>query len=259
MKKVIRQDIDAIFIVDGEIEGTGKSVLAQQCALYCDPSFSIDRIVFSPWEFKRAVLDADKYQCVIWDEAYEGTSKFQIFSVVNQMIRSLLRQIRQKNLMIFIVIPSFTDLDHDIGVRRSWGLLRAKLDIDFENQSLLRGNFEFYSRKQKAWLYYIESNRMQYKKGLTCNSSFVGKFENVYGVNKQAYLEKKSNIKINSFIDDRTFIEECILRKMPWGLPIQLKNYANMSEQHYYRLKRGLVVQLETEDEEKEALMSNTN
>lgn len=237
MKKTVRNDFDAIFIVDGEIEGSGKSVLAQQCALYCDPTLSVDRIVFTPLEFKKAVLNADKYQSVIWDEAYEGGNKFAIFSAVNQMIRSLLRQIRQKNLIIFIVIPAITDLDYDIAVRRSWALIRAELRVDYDALEIKRGHFSFYSRKKKRWIYYIEGNRMDLKKGYKCGNSFVGFFENVYGVNKQLYLEKKSEIRVNSLMDERTFIEECIKRGMNWS---NIQEYVSYSRRHFYRIKQAV-------------------
>jgi hypothetical protein len=241
MMKMVRNDFDAVFIVDGEIEGTGKSVLAQQVALYVDPTMCVERVVFTPGEFKDAVLNADKFQAVIWDEAYEGGNKFQIMSAVNQMIRSLLRQIRQKNLFIFIVIPAITDLDYDIAVRRSWGLLRAELNVDYETLEIQRGYFSFYSRKKKKWLYYVESNRLDMKKGYKCSNSFVGFFENVYGVNKQLYLEKKSDIRVNTFIDDRTFMEECIRRGIPWKSPFILAEILEYSEQHYYRVKRAIL------------------
>lgn len=238
MMKMVRSDFDAVFIVDGEIEGTGKSVMTQQCALYVDPTLDVDRIVFSAGEFKDAVLNADKYQAVIWDEAYEGANKFQVMSAINQMIRSLLRQIRQKNLFIFIAIPAFTDLDYDIAVRRSWGLIRCELDIDYENVEVIRGNFSFYSRRKKKWLYYVESNRLDMKKGYKCSNSFVGFFENVYGVNRQLYLDKKSHIHVETMIDDRTFLEECIRRGIPWKTPVRLSEVLTFSEQHYYRVKK---------------------
>ena len=234
-KKMVRQDFDMVVIVDGEIEGTGKSVLAQQCALYVDPTFNINRVVFSPEEFRKAVLEADKYQAIIWDEAYEGTSKFRVMSGINQMIRSLLRQIRQKNLFIFIVIPAFTDLDYDIAVRRSWFLLRAELDIDFETEEIQRGNFTFYSRKKKKWLYYVEANRYDIKKGYKASNSFVGFFNNVYGVDKQSYLDKKGNIKVDNAIDDRTFLEACFKR----GMPVKyIRDYVNYNEKYLYTLRK---------------------
>lgn len=241
MKNTIRDDFDAVCIVDGEIEGTGKSVLTQQMARYVDPTLNIDRIVFTPLEFKEAVLNADKYQAIIWDEAYEGANKFTIMSWINQMIRSLLRQIRQKNLFIFVVIPALTDLDWDIAVRRSWFLVRAKLKVNMEKLKLERGDFAFFSRARKKKLYYIEANKLDLKKGWELpNPSFVGFFEDGYCVDKQLYLEKKSEIRVNNILDERTFMEECIRRGMPYGNPIRLKDYVRYSEQHYYRIKKSL-------------------
>lgn len=240
MKKAVRQDFDCISIVDGEIEGTGKSVLTQQMATYVDPTFCIERIAFSALEFKKIILNSDKYTAVVWDESYEGTNKYSIFGSMNQMIMSLLRQIRQKNLFIFIVIPGFTDLSYDIAVRRSWFLVRAQLAVDYEKLELKRGYFAFYSRARKKWLYFIEAGRLDMKRGYKASNDFVGFFENVYTVNKQLYIQKKSKIRLGGIYDERAFVEECIRRGMPVGTPILLKNYIHYSDRHFLRIKRAL-------------------
>ncbi len=105
-KGAILKDWDMVFIVDGA-EGSGKSVIAQQIGFYCDPSLTLDRIVFTAEDFKKAVLSANKYQCVIFDEGYAGLSSRQAMSDVNKSLVAMLMEIRQKNLFIIIVLPSF--------------------------------------------------------------------------------------------------------------------------------------------------------
>ena len=53
-KKEIKNDWDMLFCYDGP-EGSGKSVKAMQDAYYCDPTLSLDRICFTPQEFKKAI------------------------------------------------------------------------------------------------------------------------------------------------------------------------------------------------------------
>jgi len=241
LKKLVRMDFDCVIIIDGEIEGTGKSVLAQQCALFCDNTLDIDRIVFTPEGFENAILNADKYQAVIWDESYEGGNKYQIMTAQNQSIGALLRKIRQKNLFIFIVVPSIVDLSYYIACRRSWALIRAELSIDYEKLTISRGNFSFYNRSKKKWLYEVEAKRLDYRKGYKYSNSFVGFFENVYGVNKQLYLEKKADIDPTiQTIDERSFTQECIRRGMPWASPMKLCEFSTFSEKHFYRLKKEM-------------------
>ncbi len=48
----VQYDFDGVMLVDGDIEGSGKSVIAQQMAYYCawksGKHFGIDHIVFTP-------------------------------------------------------------------------------------------------------------------------------------------------------------------------------------------------------------------
>ena len=53
-KDIVKKDWDMVFCVDG-YEGSGKSVLAQQCAMFCDETFNIDRICFTPDGFVKAI------------------------------------------------------------------------------------------------------------------------------------------------------------------------------------------------------------
>ena len=46
-KKEIKNDWDMIGVYDG-YEGSGKSVKCMQDAFYCDPTLTLDRIVFNP-------------------------------------------------------------------------------------------------------------------------------------------------------------------------------------------------------------------
>lgn len=181
-KKVILNDWDFVFLIDG-MEGGGKSVLAQQGASYCDPTFCAERIAFTPEEFRDSVLSAKKYQAVIYDEAYTGLSSRGTMSDINKVLVQMLAEIRQKNLFVFIVMPTFFDLDKYVALWRSRALLHVYTDKGFG-----RGYFTFYNKERKKNLYINGKKFYSYGKP---SPNFRGRFTNAYTVNEEEYRAKK--------------------------------------------------------------------
>lgn len=184
-KKVIVKDWDMLFAVDGS-EGSGKSVFTMQIAYYCDPTLCLDRIVFTPDDFKRAVLNAGKYQAIIYDEAYTGLSSRAAMSKVNRILVQMLAEIRQKNLFIFIVMPTFFDLDKYVALWRSRALIHIYTGDNFE-----RGRFAFYNVDKKKDLYI---NGKKYYSYAMPRPNFIGRFSNYYPIDKEEYKKKKANV-----------------------------------------------------------------
>lgn len=187
VKKASTLDWDFIFIVDG-IEGAGKSVFTQQLAYYLDPTLDISRICFSGEEFMNACINAKQYQAVIYDEAITGANIRQAMNDVNVDLMKMLGMIRQKNLYIFIVIPSFFDLDRYIALWRS----RAVFHV-FAKSYTQRGFYYCYKqRKNFMWIkyrkYFYYSDKLK---------DFRGNFSNVYCVNEKEYRDKKSTTLLN--------------------------------------------------------------
>lgn len=180
-KSVIQKDWDMLFIVDGT-EGGGKSVLAQHIAKYLDPSLCMERIVFTPKEFREAVLKAEKYQVIIYDEAFGGLSARQAMSMVNKALISLLAQIRQKNLFIVMVLPCFFELDKYAAIWRSRALLHVYTGDNFE-----RGYFSFFNSAKKKDLYMRGKKFYEY----CVTPNFRGRFTKGYVVDDAAYRQRK--------------------------------------------------------------------
>lgn len=180
-KGAVKQDWDMIFVVDG-MEGSGKSVLAQQCAWYCDNTLDLSRIVFTAREFMEVVTNAAPFQSVIYDEAYGGLSSRQTMSRTNQAIVKMLAEIRQKNLFVFIVLPTFFDLDKYVAVWRSRALIHVY------TKGFERGKFTFFAMDRKKMLY------MNGKKFYSYNcikANFHGEFGNNYVVPEEEYRKLK--------------------------------------------------------------------
>lgn len=262
MANNLKYDFDCIIVIDGEIEGSGKSNLAQQVGFYFADMFKTPwscakNIVFSPKQFKDSVLSAPKYSAIVWDEAYIGTSKYRTMSGVNQTIQSLLQQIRQRNLVIVVVLPYFFDLFSYLAVPRSWFLLHVQLKptgwrgneedemdiddnfnpLDFSAPVLERGHFQFFSRKRKKQLYFQGKKEYNYN---VCRPNFVGMFPKFYTVNEETYKSKKANIQVEEEdkIPESRFIKECLLRGMAVR---QFKAHTTCNETTIYRIKKKLL------------------
>lgn len=181
-KEAIKDDWDFVILVDG-MERGGKSVLAMQMAYYCDPSLTLDNICLTTEEFKKAVINAKPYSAIVYDEAFTGLSSRNTMSRINKSLVEMLAEIGQKNLFIFIVCPTFFDLDKYPALWRSKALVHIYTGDGFE-----RGFFRFYSMETKKNLYVYGKKTYNYN---CLKSDFYGCFTNHYIVDKVAYKKKK--------------------------------------------------------------------
>lgn len=151
--KLKKMDNDKIYIVDGR-ERTGKSTFALQQACYIDPTLvhDIKRVCFSADEFLQAIRntdsDSETTKCIVFDEAFRGLSSRGAMSKVNKKIITALMEVGQKNLVIFIVLPSFFMLDLYAAMLRSNALFHITLDK--RNSKRV---FYIYPYKKKGYLY----------------------------------------------------------------------------------------------------------
>ena len=180
-KKFIKKDWDMFFIVDGS-ERSGKSNMVQTAAAYCDPTLCLDRIVFTPTQFEEAVLNAEPFTAIIWDEAVTAAESGDTSTKIWKTLKKMMVQMGQKNLFIFVVIHSFFDLTKYLSVWRSRALIHIYHD-DFE-----RGYFQFYNEERKKYLYIKGKKYYEYKEG---KPNFIGRFTKGYYVDEQAYRDKK--------------------------------------------------------------------
>jgi hypothetical protein len=180
--KLIAQDDDRVYIVDGR-ERSGKSVFTIQQAKYLDPNFDVQNICFSPDEFIKVIRTAKKGSCIVFDEAFRGLSNRAALSKVNKMIIQALMEVGQRNLIIFIVLPSFFLLDIYPAMLRSVALFHI---YKKDNK---RGYWRLYNFNKKARLY-----QTGLKKGWSYKIPYVrisGRFFNKYPIDEEAYRMKK--------------------------------------------------------------------
>ena len=192
-KDVVKKDWDMIFIYDGA-EGAGKSVKAMQDAFYCDTTLNIDRIVFNDEDFKKVILSSQKYQSIVYDEAYGGLGSRAAMSTVNKAIVQMLTVIRERNLFIFIVLPTFFDLDKYVALWRSRALIHIYAHDGFQ-----RGFFKFYNNERKKIMYVAGKKYYDYRKG---KPNFIGRFSKKYVIDEDEYRKKKRETSLTIGNDD---------------------------------------------------------
>lgn len=186
-KKKIEEDWDMVFIVDG-MERSGKSTIAMQIAHYCDPTLTIDRIVFTPKELRKAIIDSEPFQAIVYDEAYTGLSSRATMSLINRTLVTMMAEIGQKNLFILVVMPCFFDLDKYIA------LFRSRVLIHVYTKNFQRGYFNFYNVDRKKTLYMFGKKYYNYSKP---KPNFRGRFTNHYVVDEIKYRYKKRHSLID--------------------------------------------------------------
>lgn len=184
-KENIKDDWDYLFIIDGEV-GSGKSVFAQTLAWHCsDGKLNIDSICFTPEDFRNAIDKAPRYGAVVFDEAFRGLSARASLSETNKILVSMLNEIRQKNLFVFIVLPSVWDVDGYVSKHRTKGVFHV-----YVNKQRERGYFSFYSSGAMRLFMSDNKNRYRYPK----EPAFHGRFRQPkprYLVGEEEYLKKK--------------------------------------------------------------------
>lgn len=184
--RVLQKDHDWVACIDGE-EGCGKSVLAMQMAKYLDPSFTIDNIVFNSDAFIKKIKDpkTKKGSCILLDEAFSAANSRASMSEVNRSMIAVSTEMRQRNLFVLIVLPSFFDLDRAFAIHRTKALFHVYLDEDFN-----RGQYIIFPKDLKRDLYI--AGKKKYSYGWPHSPYPPCRFYNYYPVDEQQYRVTKA-------------------------------------------------------------------
>lgn len=184
-KAVINKDRDFVMVIDGE-EGSGKSVLAQQVARKLDPNFCIENICFNADQFIERLKKAPKYSCIVLDEAFSSANSRSALTEVNRSLIGVATEMRQRNLFVIIVIPSFFDLDKYFALWRC----RALFHVYFDKTGG-RGNYIIFPKSKKKYLYLTGKKFYDYSK--PASPYPVCRFNNFYTVDEIEYRKKKAD------------------------------------------------------------------
>lgn len=120
--EVHHKKFNATFIIVGK-PGLGKSVEAQEMALNLDPTFNLNRIVFSIEEFLSLLSKGDPLtgklnpgQAIIFDEVVtdQGAESRGAMSKTNKLMTYIAANFRARRLIVFICLPSLMQLDKNL-------------------------------------------------------------------------------------------------------------------------------------------------
>ena len=172
---------DGLLYIGGK-EGDGKSTLAGQIAWVLDPTYNIDRCIFTPQQFIDAVENAQPKQAIVYDEAQDVFDSYSGRDPQSRIIKSLLTRIRRKQLYIIIVAPDFWRINKYLFIQRSLCFILVY------SVGLRRGAFRFYGDKAKHRLY-IKGKKEENID--VSDPDFFGNFTNWFPLDDEAYNDKK--------------------------------------------------------------------
>ena len=180
---VYTKDRDFVMVIDGE-EGCGKSVLGQQIGKYLDPHFTMDNITFNSTQFLEAIKKTRKRSCIILDEAYSSASARGALTEINRSMVAVATEMRQRNLFVIIIMPSFFDLDKYFALWRC----RCLFHVYFSSEGK-RGRYVLFPKTAKKMLYLLGKKFYNYNKPRSPYP--VCRFNNFYTVDEKEYRLKK--------------------------------------------------------------------
>jgi len=206
--KLTKVDNDRVYIVDGR-ERSGKSVFALQQAAYIDPTIIKDvkeRIVFNPRDLLEAIRNTKSNQnetrSIIFDEAFRGLSSRGVNTTTNKQIVQAMVEMGQKNLVVFIVLPSLFMLEQYAAVFRSHALFHIKRDDRRNKRSFYVYN---YTNKKALYLYGKPRGWTYNKPHIRFRDYFFGKYPG-----GKVFEEEYRRIKHESLVNMGKEMEENI-------------------------------------------------
>lgn len=200
---VQKKDFDWMFLITG-MERSGKSTLAQQLALLCDPTFNINKIAFTGQQFTDCVLKAKRNDAIVFDEAYEDLDSRNTLSEVTKSITHMLSRIGNKNLFIFILLPDFFSLTRNIACWRSKTLLRVTL-----YDGMKRGRYDIWPKKEKDQLY--NYGKRFYNYNAVKRTHLRGAFSKKFVVDKGEYNRRKEAVEFEE--SNKETVHDSILQR----------------------------------------------
>lgn len=184
LKKATKNDWDFKILISGDgMTRTGKSTLGSQICLILDSSFDMNRVVFRGEKLIESALNIGKRKAILYDEAKEGLDSKKAMNSYSQRIVDHFSECGTLNQYMVIVLPEFFDLNKTVALNQSVCLINCYLRGNF-----YRGNFGFYNRKDKRYLYIKGKKWNNY----SCQSpTFQGSFTNYFPLDVEEYDKMK--------------------------------------------------------------------
>ncbi|MFP4117937.1 MAG: hypothetical protein ACLFTR_03355 [Candidatus Woesearchaeota archaeon] len=178
---------DALSLYTGR-EGVGKTTIAFQHAFYMDPTFCLDKVVFTPDQFITAIENAKPEDSIVWDEAITGADAKKHAQAIVIAVISKLTQIRKKRLKIPLCFP-YLEMINKFFVSRCLYMIYVYAH-DFKD----RGYFRFYSQPKTETIRYLMKEKFAHsprKAYSSVLSNFYGRATKFFPIDEAEYDDKK--------------------------------------------------------------------
>lgn len=215
----LQKDWDQVWFIDGA-EGSGKSVLGITLAFYVSPEERrhtlLDRIIVNIEDAPKVIKAAEPFDAVVIDEGYGGMSSLGSMSKLNRMLQRLFTEIRAKNLFIFVIAPTFMDIN------RYFAIWRSKCLLNVYSDKGERGYCNFYNYSLKKKLYIVGRKNFYNYQLVKPNFRFrfTGSAAKI-AIDFEAYKLKKRN---RNLVDEEDDKPTPVLMKQCW---IKLRDNLN--------------------------------
>lgn len=198
-KELIAHDWDVVNQVVG-FEGDGKTTFVKLASLYQDPTITAAQWAYNAEQFEQIVdrEDLPRGSCIVWDESDDLSSKWT--ENIIQSLKRKFKRIRKKGYIIWLVTPTFFDLN------KYWALFRTRclFDVYADPKRNDKGNFEanrgrvrFFNRDKKRQLYISGYKNWDMR---CVMPNFIESFSKVpadYPINETELEEKKDEAMKN--------------------------------------------------------------
>ena len=201
LKKWVDNDWDNIGLNVG-MEGAGKSETSMLCALLMNHRLSLDDVFFTAEQFDEWVDSSERGSVGIWDEGDEMGGHWA--SKVVKLVKRKMKQMRDKNLTLFINTPTMEDLGKYFVIHRTRFLLytfaraadrRGFYHLyDYHQKHELYLNIKKYHELKKTFDYSKKAVTAGYLKGIShqeCVKDAGGDWSVLLGFTKEEYKAKK--------------------------------------------------------------------
>lgn len=207
IKNIIKDWDFTIIITGGGEVRVGKSVLAMQIAAYWAYQMWKVHKKKIPFDFDHNfVFDGKKliqkgnelgqnnpYSPLIFDEAGAELEGKKIMTGATQEVLDFFRECGQYNLFNILVMPEYFDLPKGIALSRAIFLIDVYYTAD-ESGLFQRGFYNFYSRRNKKYLYLKGKRDLNYQ---AHKYNFHGQYFNFYPINEKKYRKLKQDALIH--------------------------------------------------------------
>lgn len=146
LKEFVEAKFDGIFVIDG-MEGSGKSELGKQSALYLNPNFSERDVVYDTEQFFEWIKTAKRGDVCLWDEFVFAGLSTDTFEEMQKALIKTFTVMRERGLYIILVIP------YMFMMKKYFIIARTRFLLHVYTNGIQRGYFKFHDYTQKLLLF----------------------------------------------------------------------------------------------------------